>query len=142
MKNYLADLYEHDLLKLKDELENFRDEANIWKKAEGVANSVGTLVLHLIGSLNYAVGAKIGKTGYVRDRDREFSLTNVPRQKLIAGIDDTIKVIDSSFQKMDQAEALRPTHIKCYGHFNYHLGQINYLRRILEGGTPTGRISR
>ena len=66
-----------------------------------------------------------------RNRDEEFSLTNVPREKLISEIENTIKVVNASFQENKTFEA-RATHIKFYGHFNYHLGQVNYLRRILD----------
>ena len=145
MENYLSELYERDLLKLKTEIENFKDEANIWKNTEGVINPAGTLVLHLLGNLNYTVGSIIGKTGYVRNREQEFSLKDVPREKLIAEIENTLTVVKTSLQGINQAK-LEETYplemfgVKStryyltvfYGHFNYHLGQVNYLRRILE----------
>lgn len=145
MENYLAELYERDLLKLKDEIEKFKDESNIWKNTEGVINPAGTLVLHLLGNLNYTIGAIIGKTGYVRNREQEFSLKDVPREKLISEIENTIAVVKISLQGINQAK-LEETYplemfgVKStayyltvfYGHLNYHLGQVNYLRRILE----------
>ena len=148
MENYLSELYERDLLKLKTEIENFKDETNIWKNTEGVTNSAGTLVLHLVGNLNYTIGTIIGSTGYVRNREQEFSLTGVPREKLVSDIKKTIEVIKVSLEDIDQ-EKLEETYplemfgVKStayyltvfYGHFNYHLGQVNYLRRILEVGT-------
>jgi hypothetical protein len=73
MENYLAELFERDLVKLRDEIKNFKDEKNIWKNTDGVTNSVGTLVLHLLGNLNFTIGTQIGGTGYVRNREQEFS---------------------------------------------------------------------
>jgi hypothetical protein len=145
MENYLAELFERDLLKLKTELNAFNDEDNIWRKTDGVSNSAGTLVLHLLGNLNYTIGALLGGSGYVRNREQEFSLTDVPREKLIAEIESTIAAVKNGLENAD-ATKLKETYpleivgqkstvyylAFFYGHFNYHLGQINYLRRILE----------
>ncbi|MFI5136907.1 MAG: DUF1572 family protein [Sphingobacteriales bacterium] len=145
MENYLAELYERELLKLRDEIDNFKTEENIWRKAEGITNPAGTLVLHLLGNLNYTIGTQIGGTGYVRNREQEFSLTGVSREKLVADIESTIEVVKTSLtgisqSKLDETYPLEMFGQKStawylttfYGHFTYHLGQINYLRRILE----------
>src|ERR1700676_4102835 len=145
MENYLAELYQQDLLKLKDEIEKFKDEANIWKNTDGVINPAGTLVLHLLGNLNYTIGTIIGKTGYVRNREQEFSLKDVPQKKLIADIESTIAVVKTSLHGISQAKLEETYPLEMRGqkstafsltffltHFNYHLGQVNYLRRILE----------
>ncbi|MDB4901132.1 MAG: hypothetical protein JWQ63_413 [Mucilaginibacter sp.] len=145
MENYLAELYEQDLLKLKDEIEKFKDESNIWKNTDGVINPAGTLILHLLGNLNYTIGSIIGKTGYVRNREQEFSLKNVPREKLIADIENTIALVKTSLQGISQEKLEETYPLEMRGqkstafyltfflaHFNYHLGQINYLRRVLE----------
>lgn len=145
MENYLAELFERDLLTLKDEINNFKTEDNIWRKADGISNSAGTLVLHLLGNLNFTIGTQLGGTGYVRNREQEFLLTGVPRQKLIADIEEVITIVKNSLQgvsqhKLDETYPLEMfgkkstayylTHF--YGHLTYHIGQINYLRRILE----------
>lgn len=145
MENYLVEIFERDLLKLKTELIAFNNEDNIWRKTDGISNSAGTLVLHLLGNLNYTIGALLGGSGYVRNREQEFSLTAVPREKLIADIESTIGAVKNGLQNVDQSklEETYPLEIVgqkstiyyltfFYGHFNYHLGQINYLRRILE----------
>lgn len=145
MENYLAELFERDLLKLKEEIKSFKDEDNIWRKADGISNSAGTLVLHLLGNVNYTIGSLIGGTGYVRNREQEFSLTDVPREKLIADIESTVEVAKTSLSGVSQAKLDETYPLELlgqkstvlyltffYGHFNYHLGQINYLRRILE----------
>ncbi|WP_428330006.1 DinB family protein [Mucilaginibacter sp.] len=145
MEQHLTELFERDLLKLKDEIRNFKDEENIWHKPEGVSNSAGTLVLHLVGSISYNIGTLIGNTGYVRDRVQEFALSDVPRDKLIVAIETVIDMLKTVLPKLDeqQLKALYPLEIigqrsiafyltYFYGHLNYHLGQVNYLRRILE----------
>lgn len=145
MDNYLAELFERELLKLKDELNKFKDENNIWQAADGITNTAGTLTLHLLGNLNFTIGTQLGQTGYVRNREQEFSLTGVSREKLVADIEKTVEVIKFSFETIDQAKLdenytleMAGTHSTAwyltffYGHFTYHLGQINYLRRILE----------
>ena len=145
MENYFAEVFERDLLKLKTEIQNFKDEDNIWRKADGISNSAGTLVLHLLGNLNYTIGALLGGSGYVRNREQEFSLTGVPREKLLADIDAAIDAVKNGLQKTDEAKLQETYPLEIvgkqrtayyltffYGHLNYHLGQINYLRRILE----------
>ncbi|HEY8782685.1 MAG TPA: DUF1572 family protein [Mucilaginibacter sp.] len=145
MENYLAELYERELLKLRDEIKNFKNEENIWRKADGITNTAGTLVLHLLGNLNFTIGTQIGGTGYVRNREQEFSLTGVSREKLVTDIESTIEVVKTSLTGINQAKLDETYPLEFvgqkstvyyltffFGHFNYHLGQINYLRRILE----------
>ncbi|HXD94018.1 MAG TPA: DUF1572 family protein [Bacteroidia bacterium] len=145
MENHLAELFEHHLLKLRDEINKFKNEEDIWRATDGITNTAGTLVLHLLGNLNFTVGAELGGTGYVRNREQEFSLTGVPREKLVADIESTIEVVKASLATITQAkldetyprDMFGPHSTSYYltyflGHFTYHLGQINYLRRILE----------
>ena len=145
MNNFLSEIFERELLKLKEELTNFKDEANIWKTTNGVSNSAGNLALHLMGNLNHFIGALLGNTGYVRKRDEEFSQKNIPREEMLANIDKVIAMVPGVLNSLS-AEQLqqdfpfevfgkRPTEfylLHFYGHLSYHLGQINYLRRILE----------
>ncbi|WP_295677219.1 DUF1572 family protein [uncultured Mucilaginibacter sp.] len=145
MDNFFAELFERELLKLKDELNKFKDENNIWQATDGITNTAGTLTLHLLGNLNFTIGTQLGGTGYVRNREQEFSLTGVSREKLVADIEKTIEVIRFSFETVNQAKLDETYTLEMigqhstgwyltffYGHFTYHLGQINYLRRILE----------
>jgi hypothetical protein len=145
MEDYFAELYERDLLKLRDEVKNFKDDYNLWRLKDGVSNSAGTLVLHLVGNLNFCIGTKIGNTGYVRDRVHEFSATDVPREELLASIDNVIEVVKTSLTGISQQRLEEIYPLEMYGqkstayyltffhgHLNYHLGQIDYLRRILE----------
>jgi len=142
----LKSLFKRDLTKLKLEIESYQKESNIWLVAEGISNSAGNLCLHLIGNTNGFIGAQIGRTGYIRQRDLEFSLKDVPRAELIKKIEDTILMVDSVLDGItaEQFEALYP--IEVFGHpmsteyflvhlsthLTYHLGQINYHRRLLD----------
>ncbi len=148
MTQTLIILFERDLNKLKEELLAYQSEENIWKVEGNIANSAGNLVLHLIGNLNTYIGAEIGKTGYVRNRPLEFSDKNVPRTKLLKELDDTIQVIKEALPRLsaEDFEAEYPilvfdrktsteyflTHL--VAHLAYHLGQVNYHRRLLDEG--------
>ena len=147
----LARLFDKDLATLRSELEAYPDDASIWKVAPGISNSAGTLVLHLTGNLKHFVGAGLGKTGYVRDRDAEFADRDLPQQALLQRIDETRAVVAKALGGLDDATLERPYPGKgpqalgdaptaealltyMYGHFAYHLGQLNYHRRLLAGG--------
>lgn len=146
MENYFAELYERDLLKLRDEIKNFKDDYNLWRTKDGISNSAGTLALHLTGSLSFTIGTTLGNTGYVRNRELEFSATDVPRAELIAGVDRLIEIVKTVLPGLTQQQLEATYQLEYfgqkstawyltafYGHLTYHLGQINYLRRILEG---------
>lgn len=139
-------LFKRDLLKLKTEIESYQSEENIWKISQHISNSAGNLCLHLIGNLNHFIGAITGKTGYIRNRESEFSLKNVPRTQLTEMIDNTILVIENTLNNLDEDDLKKEyplvvfedkmstefffTHLTA--HLSYHLGQINYHRRLLE----------
>ena len=146
LSRILTELYERDLKKLRDEINSFPNEADLWKTSGAVTNSAGNLCQHLTGNLQHFFGAVLGESGYVRDRDAEFASTGITRADLLAGIDaaassvkDTLsRLSDEDLAKNYPVEVLdRPmttghflTHL--VAHFNYHLGQINYLRRLLS----------
>ncbi|NBA86957.1 DUF1572 domain-containing protein [Emticicia sp. CRIBPO] len=142
----LKTLYERDLKRLRDELEAYPDESSLWLIKNEIKNSAGNLCLHLMGNLNHYIGAQIGGTDYVRDRPLEFSDKDVPREQLTRQIDDTRKMIAEVLGSISP-EILAANHteeyqggantnefflIHLYGHFNYHLGQINYHRRLIQ----------
>jgi uncharacterized damage-inducible protein DinB len=142
----LLQLYERDLSRLKKEIELYRSEETIWQTKAQIPNSAGNLALHLVGNLQTYIGAVLGKTGYVRNREAEFSLKNVPRAELIRQIEHTQAVVlqtiaglsDEDYQKefpMRVFEVTTSTEymlIHLATHLTYHLGQINYHRRLLE----------
>jgi uncharacterized damage-inducible protein DinB len=148
MQEALATLFHRDLTRLHQEIEAYPDEATLWRVAEGISNSAGNLVLHLMGNLNAYIGATLGQTGYVRNREAEFSTKGVPRQELLQNIADTRQMVQGVVQALpdEQLAAAFPTNplgypmttqfflIHIHGHLNYHLGQIDYHRRLLTAG--------
>jgi uncharacterized damage-inducible protein DinB len=142
----LNSLITRDLQKLKSEIESYKDESNLWQIENKIANSAGNLCLHLVGNLNAYIGATLGQTGYVRDRDAEFSLKNIPRKELVQKIVDTIAVVnkvlptlsDETIQKEYPLLVLKEKTTTEYflihlaTHLGYHLGQVNYHRRLID----------
>ena len=145
MLQTLSSLFGRDLSKLIGEIDLYKNETDLWKIKEGISNSGGNLTLHLIGNLNHFIGATLGNTGYVRERDKEFSLKDIPRKQLVDDINNTSAVIANTFSSLskDDLEKDYPipfnNEISATGfilmfllsHLNYHLGQINYHRRLL-----------
>lgn len=139
-------LFDRDLHKLMEEINMYEHEEDIWKIKEGISNSSGNLTLHLIGNLNYFIGTAIGHTNYTRNRDKEFSDKNIPRQQLITDIKHLISVIKKTFHKLSDedlkhdfpmemnSEILSIEHVMIHllAHLNYHLGQVNYHRRMIS----------
>jgi uncharacterized damage-inducible protein DinB len=143
----LAALYARDLTRLIQELRAFPDTASVWKTAPGVTNAAGTLALHLEGGLRHFIGWRLGKIAYQRDRPREFSARGVERLELI----DRLEAVRASIPKVvasltdaeldavdpqngtDKPMTTRQWLVHLYGHLNYHLGQVDYLRRIATG---------
>ncbi|HZY80211.1 MAG TPA: DUF1572 family protein [Cyclobacteriaceae bacterium] len=139
----LANFYERDLRRLIEEINSFKNEENIWKTAGSVKNSCGNLVLHIVGGSNFLIGRQLGKTDYVRNRDQEFAMKGVPRRELISQLEQLVFLITTTLKNIDlEAEFPIPfddakrtngyvlTQLAL--HLNYHLGQVNYLRRTLE----------
>ncbi|MGB5244312.1 MAG: DinB family protein [Lutimonas sp.] len=142
----LKSVFNEDLNKLRSEIEHYKDEKNLWLIEHEIKNSAGNLCLHLIGNLNGLIGAVLGETGYIRQRDLEFSSKNIPKSELLLQIEETIAMVHSSLDKVKESElqdeyplrVFPESHTKAYylihlaTHLNYHLGQINYHRRLLD----------
>ena len=96
----LLSLFKRDLEKLKEEINLYKTESNLWILEEGISNSSGNLCLHLVGNLNHFIGEGLGNTGYVRQRELEFSLKDVPKSQLIAQVDDTIAMVEEVLGKL------------------------------------------
>lgn len=142
----LKTLFNRDLNQLKIEIESYQNESNIWTIQKGIANSAGNLCLHLVGNLNTYIGAEFGKTGYIRNRPLEFSLKDIPRAELLSKIQETIVVVDNALNTITEEELKKEYHLLVFEnktstefmlihlttHLAYHLGQINYHRRLLE----------
>ncbi|WP_281225251.1 DinB family protein [Flavobacterium aquiphilum] len=148
----LKEIFNRDLKKLKFEIESYQNEDKIWYIEKEIANSAGNLCLHLIGNLNTYIGAQIGNTNYIRNRELEFSNKNVPKSALIIQIEETIQTINNSLNLMNDEDLKKEhsfsvfesktskgfllTHLTT--HLAYHLGQINYHRRLLDDKTGNG----
>ncbi|WP_209913418.1 DinB family protein [Chryseobacterium jejuense] len=142
----LRSLFTRDLNRLESEIEAYQYEINMWKTEKNISNSAGNLCLHLIGNLNHFIGAQLGNTDYIRQRDLEFSLKNIPRNELIEKIQATAVMVDRILSTLTEAslkneysrapgeEKISTIHflIHYIAHLDYHLGQINYYRRLLD----------
>ncbi|MHA4809946.1 DUF1572 family protein [Flavitalea flava] len=146
LQQTLSTLFVRDLAILEKEIGLYRDEKKIWSIQPGISNSGGNLCSHLIGNLNTYIGAELGKTGYIRNRDLEFSVKDIPQQDLLEKIRETSVIVNNTLNKLtdEQLSADYPqvifekkmsteyflAHLAM--HLSYHLGQINYHRRLLE----------
>lgn len=142
----LKAVFTRDLTRLREEVELYQNESNLWKVEKDIANAAGNLCLHLIGNLQTYIGKEIGKTGYVRNRELEFSLRDIPKVELLKKIDETILIVGGSLDKLTQEELLKEYPVMVFDratsteyllvhlatHLTYHLGQINYHRRLLD----------
>jgi uncharacterized damage-inducible protein DinB len=142
----LIKLFTRDLKALKHEVGLYKDEKMLWFVTKNISNSTGNLCLHLVGNLNHFIGATLGDSGYVRQRELEFSLKDIPKSELIKRINDTIEVVENTLCKLTEADlqkeykrhVVEDTMTTAYFlvhlsmHLAYHLGQINYHRRLLD----------
>lgn len=145
LKESLVEIFERDLIKLKNEISLYKDENSLWIVKKEISNSAGTLCLHLIGNLNHFIGAALGNTGYIRNRENEFAAKNVPAKDLIKDIESTIEIVKLTLEKLTAEDFEKDYPLEMHDkivktdfmfqhlltHFNYHLGQINYHRRLI-----------
>jgi uncharacterized damage-inducible protein DinB len=139
-------LFYRDLTRLKTEIELYQNENYIWKTPKEITNSAGNLCLHLVGNLNTYIGSAIGNTNYIRNRELEFSSKDIPKSELIKKIEETIVVVTNSLDMLSEKELKKDFPLLVFAektstefmlihlttHLNYHLGQINYHRRLLN----------
>lgn len=146
MLQSLIKLYKRDLGTVIKELQSYKKESHIWSVQKDVTNCTGNLVLHVVGNLNHFIGAVLGNTGYIRQRDLEFSKKNTPIKELIVMLDATIDMIETTLSNLSEVDLQNEyrrnpfedymtteyflLHLK--SHLSYHLGQINYHRRLLD----------
>lgn len=142
----LASLFSRDLNRLRKQIDSFQTDDALWQTLPGVTNSAGNLALHLEGNLREFVGRQLGQLPYERKRDLEFSskgLTKVDLGTRLEELNRTIPSVVESLSKEDLEtqypqivfEAPMTTQeflFHLYGHLNWHLGQVDYLRRILK----------
>jgi hypothetical protein len=148
MLPHLQTLFARELDALAREVSLYPDDASPWKAVPGCPNSGGNLVAHLVGNLRHFIGAHYGKTGYVRNRDLEFSVRGLSRDELL----ELIAAAKSEVGATLTALALDPGALRepfvapgnrtidselwlmhLAVHLGYHLGQIDYHRRTVTG---------
>jgi hypothetical protein len=142
----LNQLIQRDLSKLIEELKAYSDERNLWCIDQGINNSAGNLTLHLIGNVKQFFGLDLVGIAFERDRDSEFVPSLLTRDHLLQELEELKKILEQALVPMDPNKlGDQSIHsflghsmtvgyflIHLYGHFNYHLGQINYHRRLLD----------
>lgn len=139
-----------ELKTLQAEIEAYPDDSSLWQLAPGISNSGGTLALHLCGNLQHYIGACLGKSGYVRDRTNEFASRDLSTAEIVRRIGDARRVVQREMGKISAAQLQQDfpeavggatlntagflVHLAC--HLAFHLGQIDYHRRLTTGGEP------
>ncbi len=129
------------------ELEGYPDDPSLWQLPPGFVNSAGTLALHAAGNLRHFVGHVLGGSDYVRDRNREFTARDLARVALIDDLETARREVSRALEGLDPARADEPfpvplgsvqvstsrALIHLTAHLGWHLGQVDYHRRIVTG---------
>jgi len=135
-----------DLAHLRHEVEQYPDDAALWRVLPGIANPGGNLALHLAGNLQHFIGCHLGRTGYVRDREREFAARGLARAQVLREVDAAAAVVARTLDDLPDPEldlefpvplagkpvATRMFLVHLCAHLGYHLGQLNYHRRLAQ----------
>jgi uncharacterized damage-inducible protein DinB len=143
---HINKILERDLNKLEVEIKLYSSEESIWKIDGQIKNTAGNLCLHLCGNLQHYIGAVLGKTGYLRNRDHEFTAKGITQSELVAEIQRTKMAVKSTLEKISPSilsheypekvfdHSMTTTYflIHLTAHLGYHLGQVNYHRRLLS----------
>lgn len=145
-----------DLAALGREVAAYPDDAAPWRQLPGLGNCGGTLVLHLAGNLRHFVGARLGGSGYVRDREAEFRERDLPRHELAARVAAAAREVDAALAALPPSRLLEPFPDALAGvrvvtgdllvhlatHLTYHLGQVDSHRRLAGGDSaPVGALA-
>ena len=140
-------LIQRDLDGLKRQLHAYSDESDIWAHPAGISNPPGNLALHVAGNLQHFIGHVLGASDYRRDREAEFSRTDVPLRNLISELDAASEAVDNVLAELPDSKMTEPYPLAfgsiqlgtgrflahLCGHLAYHLGQIDAHRRITTG---------
>ena len=142
----LIQIFERDLNNVTQELSLYSDDASIWELKDGLPVTGGNLCLHIAGNLQHFIGTVLGDTGYVRNKNAEFSAKNIiSRQKLIDLINETKTVVRDTLEQVTKKELEKPYPqqvldepvttefflLHLVTHLNYHFGQINFHRKLV-----------
>lgn len=132
------------------EVEAYADDASLWRVVPGLSNSGGMLARHLAGNLHHFIGVRLGAASYTRNRTEEFTSRAEPpmsRAAVVAelrtaqaAVDAAMKVLDdaalgSEFPEPVAGHRVRTSRFLVHlaAHLGYHLGQIDYHRRMQPG---------
>ena len=151
MKDWITNVITRELKALRREIESYPSDEDLWEIPAGIANPGGNLALHLAGNLQYFLGNVLGKNGYARNRDAEFGSRDIPRAELLSEIDNAIAAVDIGMSTISEEDLRKPFPEKVGGvssstgaflahfatHLAYHLGQVDYHRRIMTGEGKT-----
>jgi uncharacterized damage-inducible protein DinB len=141
----LSRLFSRDIELVKQEILAYTAENLLWKTAGNISNPPGNLALHLAGNLQHFIGAQLGNSGYIRQRDLEFSEKNIPREIIIEKLDKAKSIVVATLATLTEEDLRKEYPLMVSGktesteyflvhlvaHLNYHLGQINYHRRLV-----------
>ena len=151
LRDTILRLLLRDLAALQREMAAYPDDASLWRVVPGISNSGGTLALHLAGNLRSFIGSVLGGSEYVRDRDREFTATGLTREEVRLELADAeiqvmraLSTLDLARLDLEYPHVLAETRLRTdvflmhlATHASYHLGQIDYHRRIITGNAAT-----
>lgn len=151
LATHLRALMLRDLRAVRREIEAYPNDQSVWALPSGISNSSGTLVLHLAGNLRLYVGHVMGGIAYERDRPREFAARDLSREELFAELDAAIDAVDRGMRQLrdEQLTEIFPLPVgnfrvntqefltHCATHLAYHLGQVDYHRRLTTGSPVT-----
>lgn len=141
-----TEIYSRNLQQVVEEVKEYKTDDDLWLLKDGISNSGGNLALHLAGNINHFFGAVIGNNGYQRERDLEFSDKNLPREEVAKRLENAKAVLVETLSSMTDEDFQRDypeefgggkqttgaVVIYMLSHLNYHLGQINYHRRLFS----------
>ena len=131
-------------------------DEQFWAKPFSFGNSLGHLVLHLTGNLNYYIGAQIAGTGYVRDRPREFAEASRPsKDEVLKKFDEAVSMVVRTIRSQSaedwsaayaavgaDAQDRFGIVLSCATHLHHHIGQMMYLgfelKRVKNEGHEEG----
>ena len=147
---FTAEIFERELNKLIEEIKLYSTEEKIWEITPGIKNSGGNLCMHICGNLQHFIGNVLGNSGYIRNRDKEFSVSGIPSSQLINEIEKTLEIVVSTLKStaeidLEEEYTAFPAHLlgkekltkgfflmHLISHLDYHMGQINYHRRMIS----------
>lgn len=155
MRGAIEHVLIRDLRGLMNEIEAYPSDEALWRVAPGIANSAGTLALHVAGNVQYFIGAVLDRSGFVRDRDAEFASRGLPRAKLLVELEAAITAVQRALPRLTPAELGAEYPVPIAGrmvgtmdllihlaaHLGYHLGQVDYHRRFVTGAGPLDVVS-